>query len=101
MATPIRRRADTIQWIAPSGKACLLTPMSGGQGLLEIELIDESVVIHSRNCLLKETDKDNEEDFIEVAEFEATVSLSRCQINWSFTERTEDNTVERSAYFAQ
>lgn len=101
MAAPIRRRAINIKWAAPSGKACSLSPMSGGQGLLEIEVIEGIVVvIHSRNCLLVEGQGD-EEDFTEVAEFEATVPLQRCQITWSFTERTEDTVVERSAYFAQ
>lgn len=97
MAAPIRRSADTIKWTAPSGQSCSLTPMSGGQGLLEIELHDSTVIVHSRNCLLIEGEGD--EAFREVAEFEATLSLQRCQINWKLTERTEDAMVERSAYF--
>lgn len=97
MATPIRRRADNIKWTAPSGSTSSLTPMSGGQGLLEIELQDNVVIIHSRNCLLVES----EDEFIEAAEFEATLSLHRCLITWSFEERKEDTEVERSAYFAQ
>lgn len=99
MPAPIRRRADNIKWQAPNGTAASLTPMSGGRGLLEIELIEGNVVlIHSRNCLLVEGTND---EFMEVAEFEATIPLNRCQITWKLLERSDDTEVERSAYFAQ
>ena len=99
MATPIRRRATNIKWLAPTGTPSSLTPQSGGQGILEIEVLDANVVIiHSRNCLLVEG---SDEDFVEVAEFEATIPLDRCQITWSFLERSEADHVERSAYFAE
>ena len=45
MATPIRRSAASIVWSDPAGNACTLTPMSGGKGLLEIELSEDVVVI--------------------------------------------------------
>ncbi len=97
MAAPIRRRADNIKWDSPSENPCSLTPMSGGLGLLEIEIIDASVlVIHSRNCLLVEGD-----EFMEAAEFEATLPLSRCQITWKLVERSDDTQIERSVYFDQ
>lgn len=96
MATPVRRSAATIIWTNPGGERCLLSPMSGGKGLLEIELLGDQVAVHSRNCGLLEGD-----EFTELSEFEFTLSLQRCQINWSCHERIEDGDVERSAYFAQ
>ena len=97
MAAPVRRAASTITWTAPSGQACTLTPMSGGRGLLEVEIFDDLVAIHSRNCLLKTGD----EDFQEVAELEMTVSLQRCQITWTEVEAAEASDIERSAFFQQ
>lgn len=98
MAAPIRRRADNIQWLAPSGRSASLSPMSGDRGLLEIELLDGMVAVHSRNCLLVQGEDD---DFMEVAEFEATLPLVRCQITWKLLEHSESTQVERSVYFAQ
>ena len=98
MAAPVRRRADNIKWLGPNGKGSSLTPMSGGRGLLEIELMDANVVmIHSRNCLLVEGGDDS---FMEVAEFEATLPLDRCQITWKLLEKSDATEVERSAYYA-
>ena len=70
--------------------------MSGGQGLLEIEMFGEMVAVHSRNCVLTEGD-----EFTELAEFEFNISMSRCMITWSCIERTADTEIERSAFFAQ
>lgn len=94
MSAPIRRTASTIAWQSPDGQSCSLVPMSGGKGLLEVELQDDIVAIHSRNCLLKRGD-----DAVEAASFECTLALQRCQIDWQFTERSEDTEIERSQFF--
>ena len=99
MATSIRRPAVSFHWIAPDNTPCSLTPMSGGQGMLEIEITEGMAIVHSRNCLLlKGADG---EDFTEVGEFEMTICLSRVQIHWHYTEKAEEDGVERSAYFTQ
>ena len=97
MAAPVRRSASTLFWASPTGRACTLTPMSGGRGLLELEIIDDVVAVHSRNCLLNTDD----EDFQEIAELEMTISLQRCQINWTMVERAEADEIERSQFFKQ
>lgn len=94
MAAPARRAASTVMWESPNGQSCSITPMSGGRGLLEVELHDDIVAIHSRNCLLV-----NGDDSVEAAEFECTMALQRCQINWLFSERAEDTEIERSQFF--
>ena len=96
MAPPTRRSAAAVYWTNPAGKACALTPMSGGQGLLEIEIQDDLVNVHSRNCLLIVDD-----DASELAEYEFTLSLQRCQLHWSILERTEETEIERSKYYSQ
>ena len=94
-----RRNASAIHWVSPSSQPCSLRPMSGGAGLLEIELEGDLVAVHSRNCLLRQGD--DEDGYRELAEFEFTVSLQRCQIDWSISDRKEDGEIERSAYFQQ
>ena len=73
--------------------------MSGGAGLLEIELEGDRVAVHSRNCLLRTLDESD--GYSELAEFEFTLSLQRCQIDWSIAERSDSSDIERSAYFTQ
>ena len=97
MAAPARRSASSFKWASPTGQACTLTPMSGGRGLLEIEIFNDLVAVHSRNCLMNIDD----EDYQEVAEFELAMSLHRCEINWSFVEAKEADQIERSQFFAQ
>lgn len=94
MAAPVRRTASTILWQSPDGQCCSLVPMSGGRGLLEVELQDDIVAIHSRNCLLTRGD-----DAVEAAEFECTLALQRCQIDWQFAELAEGGEIERSQFF--
>ncbi len=98
MAAPVRRSADSFHWTSPKHEPCSLTPMSGGQGMLEIEIIDQTVIVHSRNCLLVQGTGDDA--YTEVAEFEITMALDRCQINWVFKDKEQEVEVERSAYFA-
>ena len=95
----IRRSAQAIYWNSPSGNACSLIPMSGGAGLLEVELHDDMVAVHSRNCMLK--DGDGDDAYTELSEYEFVLALQRCQIDWSMKERTPDAEIERSAYFSQ
>ena len=92
-----RRSASAIHWVTPANRSCSLSSLSGGAGLLEIELNGDLVAVHSRNCLLQ---GDND-DFRELAEYEFTLSLQRCQIDWSMEDRREDNSIERSVYFKQ
>jgi len=73
--------------------------MSGGQGMLEIEIIDgQIVVVHSRNCLLIQGNGDDA--YTEVAEYEVTMSIDRCQVNWVFKDREQEEEIERSKYFS-
>lgn len=95
-----RRSASAIHWVSPGNQPRSLTPMSGGAGLLEIEIDGDQVAVHSRNCLLR-IEAPSDEDYIELAEYEFTVSLQRCQIDWSIAERNEANDIERSAFFTQ
>lgn len=101
MAAPVRRAATTLSWSAPCGRSCILSPLSGGQGLLEIEIHDDLVAVHSRNCLLHTVSESEEDDYTELAEYEITLSLQRCVITWTQLERTEAGDIERSAYFSQ
>jgi len=94
-----RRNASAIHWVSPANEACSLSPMSGGAGLLEIELLGDLVAVHSRNCLLRHGDDDD--GYRELAEYEFAVSLQRCQIDWSISDRKEEAETERSAYFQQ
>lgn len=98
MAAPVRRAADSFHWTSPKLEACSLTPMSGGQGMLEIEINDGRVIVHSRNCLLIQGNGDDA--YTEVAEYEVSMSLDRCQINWVFKDKEQEVEVERSAYFS-
>lgn len=97
MAAPARRSASAFKWASPTGQACTLIPMSGGRGLLEIEIFDDLVAVHCRHCLMNIDD----EDYKEIAEYELAVPLQRCQIDWSFVEAEEADEVERSQFFAQ
>ena len=99
MVSAIRRPASSIHWAVPGGHACSLSPMSGGQGMLEIEIQEGMVVIHSRNCLLIE--RGPEESYTELGEFESTMSLDRCQITWHSVQKEDNDDVERSKYFRQ
>lgn len=76
---PTRRNASAIHWVSPGNEPCTLVPMSGGAGLLEIELDGDLVAVHSRNCLLRQGD--DEDGYRELAEYEFAVSLQRCQID--------------------
>lgn len=98
MAAPVRRSAATLCWTTPSGQTCTLSPLSGGLGILEVEVRDDVVDVHSRNCVLHTNDE--EDSYTELAEFEFSVSLHRCQINWSLVEKTETGDIERSKYFS-
>lgn len=96
MPAPSRRSASNIIWLSPSGETCSLVPMSGGRGLLEVEIHGDLVCVHSRNCMLKEGD-----EYTELSEYEFALSLQRCQLNWSCLEHVPEAAVERSAYFSQ
>lgn len=93
MATPTRRNANCIHWEAPNGEAYSLSPLSD-DGLLEIEMHDDLISVHSRNCSLVTVEEE-----ITLAEYECSLSLHRCHIEWSKVHRTKATEVERSAYF--
>ena len=94
MAAPTRHTASALYWTSPLGKGCTLLPMDGGRGLLEIEIQDNVVIVHSRKCL----HIINKEE-TPLAEYEFTIPLQRCQIEWSRVKQTKETEVERSAYF--
>jgi hypothetical protein len=97
MSTPKRRPATHVFWQSPIGLLCTLEPLDR-TGVLEIDVLDGEVLVHSRNCLLSMgTGADAEET--EYAEFEFSVALDRCQINWHTVEKTPDADIERSIHF--
>lgn len=99
MVTSIRRPAVSFHWLSPSDEPCTLTPMSGGQGMLEVEIMGGMAIVHSRNCLYIKGAGDDA--FHEIGEFEMTICLSRCEIHWHYSEKSDDDSVERSMYFTQ
>ena len=99
MNAPKRRPATRMFWQSPIGVLSSLEPLDR-TGILELDIFDGEVMVHSRNCLLSVgTGADAQE--IEYAEYEFSVALDRCQIEWHVVEKTPDTDIERSIHFKQ
>ena len=99
MAAPKRRAAEIMFWKSPLDQKCTLQPLDD-KGTIELDIVDGEVHVHSRNCLYT-VETDAETIDFELSEFEFSIPMSQCQINWHSVEKGTVEEVERCIHFRE